>query len=525
MAAPPADVEVNPGKLTWMTAGWGSERFTVNYSTFAGSNFARILHGWLIAANEKSELLPGIATKWEMSPDGKTWTFTIRDGVRFHDGKEITAEDVWWTWMHYWGKDESGSAVARSNAVTAQVLARVTERIEITGPNQVSWTGKSPDASFAITYASESDSQWWGVLPGRPKVHDDAQEASYDENPVGAGPGKLVRHVPADLMAFERFNDFYYQPKNGFPEDRRLKFKSLDLRLVPEESTRVAALRSGEADIVPASLQTKEQVEAGGGRIVFAPEGIYVRWQYHGCWDSQYPCHDKRVRHALDYVIDKELIRDTLYGGPEAFQVKGWNLWVPSTIGYSPDIDPFPYDPDKARQLLADAGYPGGEGFGKLILNTYVSSSAPFLAESGQLAADMWRRELGLDVEVRLRDETDLKRARTRGDLHGEVMWTDGSGTRDRSRTFLSGYGDPDNPARVHNDPEIFELVKQTLAVLDPIKREEAQIELAKRLREESYESSIGYNNIPWGVGPRVLTWQPWPMAAYPSALHTITLK
>ncbi len=521
----PAAAVVNPGKLTWMTGGWGSERFDYNFSTFAGSNFARILHGWLIATNEKTELLPGIASRWEMSPDGKTWTFTIRDGAGFHDGKKITAEDVWWSWMHYWGKDASGSAEERTTASTSQVMARATEKIELTAHNQVSFTNKSPDPSFPAGIVSEAASLWYVVLPRRPKVHDAAQEAAYDKDPIGAGPGKLVRHVPADLMAFERFDDYYYQPKNGLPEDRRLKFKSLDVRLVPEEATRVAAIRAGGADIAPASLATRAQVEAGGGRLVFGPEGIYVRWQLHGCWNPQYPCHDKRVRQALDYAINKELIRDRLYGGPEAFVVKGWNLWVPSTLGYSPDIDPWPQDVAKARKLLADAGYPGGKGFGNLILNTYASSSAPFLVESGQLAADFWRRELGLDVEVKVRDETEVKRARTRGELHGQVMWTDGSGELDRSRSFESNYGDPAHVSRVHGDPEIFELTKQALAVIDPTKREEALIKLAKRLREESYESSIGYNNIPWAVGPRVVAWKPWPMAGYPTNLHGIILK
>jgi ABC-type transport system substrate-binding protein len=207
------------------------------------------------------------------------------------------------------------------------------------------------------------------------------------------------------------------------------------------------------------------------------------------------------------------------------FQIRGWNQWLPSTFGYSPDIDPWPQDAAKARRLLAEAGYPGGQGFGKLILNTYVSSSAPFLSESGQLAADFWRQELGLDVDVKVRDETEVKRARTRGELHGQVMWTDGSGDVDRSRSFESNYGDPDHASRVHGDPEIFELTQQALGVIDPAKRKEAHIKLAKRLREESYESSIGYVNIPWALGPRVAAWQPWPLAGYPSNLHGIVLK
>src|SRR5918992_516705 len=96
---------VNPGKLTWMTAGWGNERFTYNYGVGGGNNYGRILHGFLIATNEKTELLPGIATDWQISEDGLTWTVTIREGVKFHNGSDLTAEDVAWTWQHEWGPE------------------------------------------------------------------------------------------------------------------------------------------------------------------------------------------------------------------------------------------------------------------------------------------------------------------------------------------------------------------------------------------------------------------------------------
>jgi peptide/nickel transport system substrate-binding protein len=217
-AAAPATA-VNPGKLTLMIAGWGNERFTYHFAVGGGNNFARIHQGFLIATNEKTELLPGIATKWEISKDGKTWTFTIRDGAKFHDGKALTAEDVWWSWMHYWGKDASGSAVERATQSSAQALARQVDKFELAAHNQVSFTRKSPDAGFAGAYVSEAAANWYGVVPRQPKVHDTAQEAAYTKNPIGAGPGKMVKHVAAELMAFERFDDYYYQPKNGLPAE------------------------------------------------------------------------------------------------------------------------------------------------------------------------------------------------------------------------------------------------------------------------------------------------------------------
>jgi peptide/nickel transport system substrate-binding protein len=315
MPESPAAAVVNPGKLTWMIAGWGNERFTYNYSVGGGNNYARIMEGFLVATNEKTELLPGIATDWQISEDGLTWTFTIREGVKFHDGSDLTAEDVWWTWMHYWGQDESGAALDRATQSSAQAMARVVERIEQPAPNQVSITLTQGDGGFPAAMVSEAAANWYGVVPSRPIVHDDAQEVAYDQNPIAAGPMKLVNHIQAEVMEFERFDDYYYQPDNGLPEDRRVKFSALDLRLVPEEATRVAAIRSGEADIAPASLATRDQIEAGGGRLVFGPEGIYLRIMLQGCYKPEFPCSKKAVRQALDYAIDKDLLRDQLFGG------------------------------------------------------------------------------------------------------------------------------------------------------------------------------------------------------------------
>ena len=288
----------------------------------------------------------------------------------------------------------------------------------------------------------------------------------------------------------------------------------------------MAAIRAGEADIAPASLATREQVEAGGGRLIFGPEGVYVHVRLDGCWaDPNFPCHDKRVRQALDYAIDKEVIQNELYGGTEVFQAKGWGHVTPSALGYSPELDPWPFDPDKARQLLADAGYPGGEGFGKLIVNTWVSTSMPFLPEGAQLAADSWRRELGIDVEVRVGDETSINAARRAGDLAGQITWRDNEARLDGSSIVRSSYGTPELEDRFHNDQELFNLVKATLTVTDETKRPQAFNQLYRRLREETHQLGIGYVNIPWAVGPRVQEWRPFTFSFYPSAMHTITLK
>ncbi len=527
MAPSPEGVEVKPGKLTIMVGSLDNERFDRAFlSGPGGDNYGRIIGGFLISDNEKREMVPGIAEEWSLAPDGLAWAFTIREGVKFHDGSELTPEDTLWTLQQYFGP-QSIEYNLNSPAVT---IARSVDRIELSGPDTVNVITTEPVTTFAA-FVSEAGSGWWHIMPKRATFGDTDETVAYDRNPIGAGFMRLVGHTTAQVMKFERFDDYYYQPDNGFPIDKRVKFRSLDMYLVPEEATRVAALRAEEADIVPASLPTKKQVEAGGGRMVFGQEGVYIWPRLLGCWEpAEYPCTDKRVRQALDYAIDKELIRDQLYGGPEVFQVKGWNVVTPSTIVYTPGLDPRPFDPDKARQLLAEAGYktptnPDGKDFGKLIVNTWPSSSTPFLVESAQLGAEFWKRELGLDVEVRVGDSVALDEKVPTGELNGQILWRDNDTRRDATSNLASAWGDPTRPDRRHNDPELFPLVQETFQILDPDERAKASGELFLRMRDETYELNIGYVNIPWGVGPRVLTWEPYPLAVYPSAFYTITLK
>ena len=529
MAAPEGTTEtmtqVHPGKVTVMVSALGNERFDKTFSSGADKNQGRMLHGMLIETNEKTELLPGIASEWGISSDGLAWNFTIREGVQFHDGTELTPEDVRWTLDHQYGP----AAFEWVSSSTAEAFSKLMESVELSAPNVVTTKFKQIETAFP-GYNSAAGPSWLAIIPAREALRDEVMEAAYDKSPIGTGPLEFVRHVPAEVIEWERFGDYYFNPDNGFYEDRRVNFTSLDLRAVPEEATRVAAMRAGEADIAPVSLAAREQVEKGGGRLIFGREGGYFRVILVGCWsDPNIPCGDKRVRHALAYALDKELMRDSLYGA-EVMELKGWAAVTPSTIGYSPDLDPFPYDPDKARQLLAEAGYktpdnPSGKDFDTLVINTWVSSVFPFLPESAQLAADMWNKELGIDVDLRVGEETSLKKAHRAGDLHGTVLWRDNETRLDAASISRSSYGNPTTVRRLHDDQTMFNLVDDTLAVFVEDAMAPVLNSMYKRMWDEHYEVGLGYINIPWAAGPRVASWEPYPLAFWLSSYHTITLK
>ena len=518
---------VNPGKVVWMTAAWGNERFDPALAPGGDPNqYGRLITAYLIEISEDFELIPGMATDWDLSSDGLTWTVTLRDGVKFHDGTEVTVDDLLWTWQRFYSHESREWTT--SGAMWA--LENILDKMEKTGPNTVSITTTTPHTGIADYYFSSRSPVWYGALPKRDTLNNEAEAIAYDKNPVGTGSLKLTRHVQAEVMEFERFDDFYYQPNNGLPEDRRTKFASFELRSVPEEAIRVAAIRAREADIAPVTLQAKKQVESGGGRLAFGREGVYFFFICELCWqDPELLLYDRRVRQALSYAIDKELMRETLYGA-EAMEVKGFAAITPATIGYTPALDPFPFDPDKARELMAEAGYKTptnsqGKDPGTLVINTLVSPSLPLLPEASQLIAANWKKELGLDVEVRVSEKVALEGAEDAGELVGQWYFRDNETRVDATGIVKGRYGNPSRLSRVQDDPVVYAMIDEALGIIDPEKQVVALEKLYLRMKDDQYELGIGYLNIPWAVGPRVKSWEPLNLALFPNNLHNLILE
>ena len=514
--------EVNPGKVTWMWPAWGNGRFD-NLQIAAGAeNYRPFMGAAAVAGTADGELLPGLAESWSISDDGLSWSFNFRDGVKFHDGSEITMEDYLWTYQHSYAE----GCIEYCDQPHNQDQARRAESTEQTGPNQITFTLKAIDGGFIYQAMSDLGRLIQYVQPARTLLLDQQQDSDYDKNPIMAGQMFLTDQVPLDSMTFERFDDYYYTPANGFPEDRSMKFQTLELRLVPEEATRAAALAAQDADVAIVSLETRSQVEGGGGQLIFGQEGVYWLLRFpHNYRLPDHPFNDINVRRAMEMAIDKELMMERLYGGPEVAVVKGWGAVSPATIGYTPGLDPIPYDPDQARQILSDAGYPNGDGFPEVVVNTWISSAMPFLPESAQVAADFWERELGFVTEVRVGDPTALNKAWAAGEFEGQIMWRDNENRVDAASIVRSQWGQPDNLRAIHLEPELFAAVDEGLGVFDPDLRELALQKLYKTLRDTQMVMSMGYVNIPWGVSARIATWEPWPLAPNPTGQHTMTLK
>ena len=500
------------GKVTLMNAVWATELFTPRDGVGETATYGRQMHAFWINGNENVEMLPGVLTDWSVSDDGLSWDLTIRDGITFHNGDPLTIDDAMFTMDYTFGPE----AITESISPSIQAEASETASIEATGPNSLRVTHTSPKAFFPF-FISELSFGIAGVLLPKNYFEGIGQDA-YNDAPIGAGPFRLEKHVISEQILLERYDDYF------LPE-RSPSFQTLDMRLVPEVATRVAALRAGDVDVIEANLSVKDQVEDGGGRMIWSQESSYMWILLPGCWEVQFPCNKKEVRQALDYAIDKDLIIGQLYG-PEAAAVKGWNWATPNALGYSPDLDPFPYDPEKAQQLMVDAGYPDGDGFGTLEIHTWKAGDVPFLPEQAQLIADMWEKNLGIDVEVIVGEAATVRERWFDRQLDGKVIVRANETRWDGGSITNAIYGNPEGSAHLGGRrDDLVKVAKDALAVVDPALRQEAFNQAYQILREEHYEFGTGYVNLPWGVGPRIASWEPWPVVAYQTAIWTMQLN
>jgi peptide/nickel transport system substrate-binding protein len=525
-APKPADV-VNPGKVIVMVGGFGNERILPRYAMGENNHYGRLLHGYFGTTSHQGGVLASAAESWTVSPDGKDWTIKLRKGIKFHNGETATVEDA----LFSLDRSVSLDNVPEQATTTNQVEGRRIAKHGITGPDEVTSTFKESNPYF-LAFRSEgtAGNLKMNLLPrkllGEPY---DKTEPAYEKAPIGAGPMKMTARSPAQSMSFERFDDYYYQPKYGAPEDRRVQVKNLDLLLVPELSTRVAALRAGQADLVESAEAVRKQVEGADARFIYARESSYVYGQLPGCWRPELRCYDKRVREALDYAIDREVILKTLYT-PESFSMEGW-VWVtPSSLGYTPALKGTSFDPNRARELLKAAGYkvpgsPAGKDFGKMTIYTVNFGDVPFIPDMAQLIAEYWKKELGIETAVQVGDRTATTLRRNARELDDNMYFYTNEARWDGGNITSSNYNDPKNSTRSAEDPAMGQRVVEAFKALDTPQRQTALAPLYLEFQEARYQLHFGFANLPWAAGKRIAEWKPWPVAGYFTAAYTVRLK
>jgi peptide/nickel transport system substrate-binding protein len=351
----------------------------------ANAHFHAPMYDSLVGYNyEKGGIGPGVANSWELSDDGLYWTFHLRDDVKWHNGEPLTAHDVKFSLERTMREDSLASRRAQ--------LAKNVKNIEVVDDHTVRIYTDGVQVYFP-TGLSRSVFQEGQLMPKN--YIEEVGDEGFRKKPIGSGPWKFVANVPGDKVEYEAVD---YDHWRGKPH-----YKKLEILLVPEESTRVAMLQTGEAGLASISPEAISEARAADLKVLSVPattQGVYQFYGLHLPEHADSPLQDVRVREALSLAIDRQAVIDhVMYG--EA----GWPMPM-ATFPYTVDADTerwqkwakhaYRYDPARAKELLAEAGYPNGFD---LNFANQAMPGTPWMTQIGLALADFWSK-IGVNVKV-----------------------------------------------------------------------------------------------------------------------------
>lgn len=407
----------------------------------------------LVWLDDEGNVVPALAESWEVSDDGSEYTFTLRQGVTFHNGEPFNADSVVFSWERGSGPDMQWSdRWTRATAV---------EKID---DYTVKITTDGPDPLFLRVVASN-----WAMVP---PVHTaEVGDAAFGTAPVGTGPFKFVEWVDGDRIVYEANPDYWQE---GVPRAQRIVFRS-----IPESSTRVAAIQTGEVHIVgrlsaeeAASLEGVEGVEV----VTYPVDRVYYIAFNNLTSGVGEPTEDPLVRQAMNHAVDRQAIVDALFNG-NAQLLTGFV--TSANLGYDTSLEPYAYDPERAMELLAEAGYEDGFSMGFACpIGAYTNFEQVCEAIQGYLS------DVGIETELELMESAaywDLEAEKQLPPLFGD-SWSETSG--EALPRLIGALGGMDSSFSSWSDPEIDRLMDEISVTVDDATRADLYVELQQYMYE-----------------------------------------
>ncbi len=307
------------------------------------------LHDALVKPLPGNPAAPSLAESWTVSRDGLVYDFVLRKGVKFHNGDPVSAEDVKFSLERYRG---GAATTLRERVAGVDVVDAQRVRIRL----------KQPWPDFMTFYGTPATGAAW-IVPKR--YLERVGEDGFKKAPVGAGPYRFVSFTPGIELVLEA-NESYWRKTPGV---KRLVFRS-----VPDDSTRLAMLKRGEADIAYSIRgPLAEEVRRTPGLTLRATAPTFTEWlNFTEQWDPKSPWADRRVRLAAAVAIDRKTLNEAEYLG----FAKISSSIIPRDFQFYWPAPPYPYDPARARQLLAEAGYPRGFDAGEVTTDVAYAATA-----------------------------------------------------------------------------------------------------------------------------------------------------
>ena len=425
------------------------------------------MHDALVKPMPGGDNTPSLAESWTASKDGLVYEFVIRKGVKFHNGDLVTAEDVKYSFDRYRG-------------AAAKLLKDRVREVQIVDAGRVRFVLKEPWPDFMTFYGTSATGAAW-IVPR--KYVEKVGEDGYKKAPVGAGPYKFVSFNPGVDLVMEAWDGYWRKT----PSVKRLVFRSM-----ADETTRAAALKSGDVDIVYLlSGPTAEEVRRTPSLKLAAarPPGV-VFLDLPDQWDPKSPWHDRRVRLAASHALE----RNALNRAETLGMSRPTGGLVPRVLDFARAFEPPPHDLARAKQLLAEAGYPSGFDAGDLTPFPPFFSLAEAIGNQLQAA--------GIRTRMRTMERAAFLTAWREKKIKGVIM---GLGApAGNAATRIEAYVLKDGIYASGVVPEIEDLFQRQARELDRKKREAMLHQIQQIMHDRILHVPIYELAFLWGIGPRV---------------------
>jgi peptide/nickel transport system substrate-binding protein len=424
------------------------------------------LHDALVKPMPDGRMSPCLATGWRESEDGLSYDFELRQGVTFHNGDPFTAEDVKFTFERYKG--------AGATELKKQVKA-----VEIVDPHHVRFVLHDPWPDFLTFYATPATGAGW-IVPKRytEKTGNDA----FKNQPVGAGPYRFVSYNPGVELVLEANSDYWRKT----PAVKQLVFKS-----VPDPSTRLAMLKNQEADVTYAIYGSLAEEVQRDKTLKLEPTLAGTEWGiFVDMYDPKSPWHDRRVRLAANHAINRQALNEAetlgyskLLGGI-----------IPETYEFALPLQPYEYDPKRAKALLAEAGYARGFDAGE------YSCDAVYAGVIEGVVNDL--RAVGIVAKVQARERAAMQTAQREKKVKNLTRM--GSGAPGNAATRVEAFMYSQGVQSFLNDPEIDQWFEAQSRERDRTKREALLHKIQQKVYDEALFLPIWQLGFLCVTGPKV---------------------
>ncbi|MEZ5174966.1 MAG: ABC transporter substrate-binding protein [Acidimicrobiia bacterium] len=419
----------------------------------------------LLARTPEGELVPGLASAMPTQVDDTTWDITIREGISFTNGNPLTAEAVAASFNRIIGLGEESeqfgffAPITKAEAVDATTVRLTTNGPDPVLPSRLYWI-KVIDASLA-------------------------DNADFAENPVGTGPYKFVSWSRGSEIVLERNDDYW----DGAPAIEEVTF-----RFIEEAGTRLSGVLSGEIDLMTNLSPDDIDVPPKSMSVVGGEQPTMIVSTIDG------PTADVRVRQAMNYAIDKEALANSLYAGKAV--VTQCQMLRPAYTGYNDDLSAYPYDVEKAKSLIADAGAEGAT-------IDIVGESGRWLKDREliEAVANYWA-DAGLNPNVQIFEFGEyLNRLFDRETRASAIFVSMSNELLDASRTY-DAYYHMDGTGASNQDTELAGWIEEAAVETDPATRESLYNKAGERACDDAYFAFLVDIEDTYGATDR-LVWDP----------------